>query len=107
MNPNEIKKSKLIIYALLNSLGVLFYILLVAGIMFNGERIFGEMSRYWGPVAFLLLFCLSAAAVGAMIFGRSVYLYLDGLKSEAVAVLAYTLIFLLILTVAALVINLG
>ncbi|MBU1137004.1 hypothetical protein KKD72_01390 [Patescibacteria group bacterium] len=95
------------IYALINSLGVLFYILLVAWILFSGEKIFGQMANYWGPVAFLLLFCLSAAAVGAMIFGRSVYLYLDGLKSEAIAVLAYTLVFLLILTVAALAINLG
>ena len=101
------KKSKLIIYALVNSLGVLFYVLLVAWIIFNGEKIFGQMANYWGPVAFLLLFCLSAVAVGAMIFGRSVYLYLDGHKSEAITVLAYTLVFLLALTAATLAINLG
>ena len=38
------KKSKLIIYALVNSLGVLFYVLLVAWIIFNGEKIFGQMA---------------------------------------------------------------
>jgi len=102
----SVKKQKLIIYALVNSLGVLFYILLVAWIISNGERIFGQMSNYWGPVAFLLLFCLSAAVVGAMVFGRAVELYLDGQKSEALTVLVYTLVFLLALTAAALAINL-
>jgi hypothetical protein len=71
----------------LNSAGVLIYITLVSLVLQNGERIFGEMDNFIGPVAFLLLFTLSAAIVGSLILGKPILMYLDGKKKEAVQLL--------------------
>lgn len=70
--------------SLLNALGTLVYIAIVASIMQNGDRIFGEMENYIGPIAFLLLFTLSAIVVGSLVLGKPILLYLDGKKKEAV-----------------------
>lgn len=63
--------------------GTILYVMLVAGLMFNGEAIFGQMQSYWAPVAFLLLFVVSAAITGYLVLGRSILMYWDGLKKEA------------------------
>lgn len=89
---------KLAIYALINSVGVLVYTAAVGLIMSNGEKVFGQMQRFWGPVAFLMLFVLSATIVGALVLGRPVLFYLDGLKKEAVKLFIYTVGCLLVLT---------
>lgn len=89
---------KLAKYALLNSIGVLIYTVAVATIMQNGDKIFGTMQRFWGPVAFLMLFVLSATIVGALVLGRPILFYLDGLKKEAVKLFIYTVVCLLALT---------
>jgi len=68
----------------MNALYTLIYIVLVAMIMQNGEKIFGKMSNYVGPVAFLLLFTLSALIVGTLILGKPLMLYLNNKKKEAV-----------------------
>ena len=80
------KNSKLVLYSIYNSLGVLVYVAVVAYIIFNGEQLFGKMANFWGPVAFLLLFVLSATMVGLLIFGRPLYLYWEGLKSRQVGI---------------------
>lgn len=60
------------------------YVTLVAWGLKNGERWFGGPDvGIWGPVLFLMLFCLSAATVGALLFGRPIYLVLSGKKIEA------------------------
>lgn len=89
---------KLAIYALINSVGVLIYTAAVATIMQNGEKIFGQMKTVWGPVAFLMLFVMSATIVGALVLGRPILFYLDGLKKEAVKLFIYTVVCLLALT---------
>jgi hypothetical protein len=89
---------KLAVYAFINSVGVLVYTAAVALIMSNGEKVFGQMQRFWGPVAFLMLFVLSATIVGALVLGRPVLFYLDGLKKEAIKLFIYTVISLLALT---------
>ncbi|MBI4709088.1 MAG: hypothetical protein HY764_02725 [Candidatus Portnoybacteria bacterium] len=93
------KNSKLALWGAINSLGAFVYILIVAWIMFNGEKIFGKMNNFLGPVALLLLFVLSATIVGALVLGRPVFLYLGGSKSDAVKLLSYTVGYLLILTI--------
>ena len=93
--------------SLLNSIGTLVYIALVATLMSNAEQIFGKMNDVLGPVTFLLLFTLSALVVGILILGRPIMLYLDGKKKEAVQMLfgsmgwlaTFTVIFLVILAV--------
>ncbi|MEK7631436.1 MAG: hypothetical protein AAB445_01020 [Patescibacteria group bacterium] len=83
--------------AFLHSLGVVVYISFVSFLMFNVERIFGgQPDTFLAPVAFLLLFTLSAAIVGLLVFGRPIMLYLDGKKREAVEFAATTVGFLFI-----------
>ncbi len=72
-------------WSLFHSLGILVYIGLVATLIFNGEAIFGEMNNFIGPVAFLLLFTLSALIVGGLALGKPIMLYLDNKKKEAVS----------------------
>lgn len=82
--------------AFLHSLGVVVYIVFVAYILQNGEHLFGKMNNIGGPIAFLLLFTLSAAIVGLLVFGRPVHMYLDGKKKEALSFTFATLGFLFI-----------
>ena len=63
---------------------VVTYVTLVAWGLKNGERWFGGPDiGLWGPILFLMLFSLSAAVVGALLFGRPVYLALSDKKTEA------------------------
>ncbi len=101
----QMKNSKIFIFSLVNALGVFVYVMLVAWIMVNGEKIFGKMQNFWGPVTFLLLFVFSALVCGLLVFGRPVYLFLNNFKKEAVKMLLYTVVFLCVVTVVALIIN--
>ncbi|MDP2944373.1 MAG: hypothetical protein Q8N57_02225 [bacterium] len=93
------KNSKLIMTAVLSSLGVAVYIFLVSLIMNNGEKIFGKMVGPIAPVAFLLLFVFSALVTSGLILGRPIILYLDGKKKEGLKLLFYTGASLLVLLV--------
>ncbi len=83
--------SKLILKSLLNALGVVVYVLLVALVILNANQLFGQVPNVWGPFAFLLLFVFSAAVVGILIFGQPVMLFLSDAKKEAVKMLGYTI----------------
>jgi len=67
--------------------------------MNNSERLFGKMNDIWGPMAFILLFTVSAAITGLLVFGRPIYLFLNGMKNEAVKLTFYTIGFLFLETV--------
>lgn len=96
------RNSKLILLSFLNSLGVTAYISVVTLAMRNGEKIFGKVeNNFLGPIAFLLLFVLSAAITGFLVIGRPVLLYLESRKPEAVKLFLYTIGWLFVLTVAA------
>lgn len=84
------ENKKIIKWSLINSLGVLVYVSLIATTFQNGEKVFGEMKNFVGPIAFLLLFVFSALVTGLLVLGRPVYLFLDGFKKEAVKMLIYT-----------------
>ena len=86
--------------SLLNALGVLLYTSGVAWILFNGQRIFGKFQSVWAPLAFLMLFVLSATIVGLLVFGRPGVLYLNGARREGIALLFATVGWLFILTLA-------
>lgn len=84
--------NKLLARGLFHALGVFIYVLLVVTLMTNLERIFGSIpARFWGPVAMLLLFVVSAAVVGLLIFGKPVMMYLNGSKPDAIKMLLSTL----------------
>jgi len=88
----------------LNAFYALIYIVLVATIMQNGDKLFGKMSNYVGPVAFLLLFTLSALIVGTLILGKPLVLYLDSKKKEALTLFSQTTGWLAAFTVLVLII---
>jgi hypothetical protein len=96
------KNSKLIITAILDSVGVAIYIFLVALVMNNGDKIFGAVdNETFAPVAFLLLFICSALITGGLVLGKPIMLYADGQKKEGIKLLLYTgasLFVLMILT---------
>jgi len=92
------KKSNLTLMALADALGVAVYTAAVAFIMQNAQYVFGDMKSIWGPIAFLMLFVLSATVVGSLVFGRPVYLYFEGKKKEAVALFLYTACFMAVIT---------
>ena len=70
----------------------ILYIALVATIMNNAARIFGQQEKtVLAPIGFLLLLVVSAATMGMLIFGKPVMLYIDGKKREAVAMAVCTI----------------
>lgn len=91
--------------ALFNSSVTALYIVTVSLFLFwGGSMKIGQAKSnfYLIPIAFLMLFVFSAAFTGYFVFGKSILMYLDGKKKEAVSVVTYTLIFLFIYTVLAL-----
>lgn len=64
--------------------GVLAYVTAVAWFMNNAQRFFGEQPGWFAGVLMLLLFVVSAAVTGSLVFGRSLLMYLDGAKLPAV-----------------------
>jgi SNF family Na+-dependent transporter len=99
------KNSNLVLTSFLNSLGITIYISGVSLLMIYGEQIFGKMDNFLGPVAFLLLFVVSAAITGALAVGKPVILYLNKQKKEAVKLFFYTIGWLALLTLIALIIQ--
>lgn len=91
----------------LHSLGVVVYVAIVAAIMSQAETLFDGGETIWAPIVMLLLFTLSAAIVGMLIFGQPVMLYLNGKRQEAVALILGTLGFLTFEVLLILVIMLG
>lgn len=96
----------LFISGLRNALGTAVYVIIVAIIIINGERIFGTMKNILGPIAFLLLFVVSAAITGFLVLGQPVMMYVENKKREAIMLFIYTVAWLLVFTVVTLALNL-
>lgn len=94
------KNSKLVLTSLMNAVGVTAYIAIVSTIIRNGEKIFGKMNNVLGPIAFLLLFVLSATITGALVLGKPVLLFLEGKKIESITLFCYTIAWLVLITIA-------
>lgn len=97
---------KLIRQAFLLALGEGIYISLVALLMFSIEKLFGSKPDpvIIAPIAFLLLFVISASISGALILGKPLMLYLDGKKKEALQLFGFTLAWLLLFLIVAFII---
>src|SRR3989344_4629977 len=76
--------SKLLKTAIAHSVLVLAYIIIIVSVMNNAEKLFGPKENMWAPVAFLMLFVLSAAVMGSLIFVKPVIMYMEGAKKEAI-----------------------
>jgi len=95
----DIIKQKALQSALLGVVSTIVYIGLVATLMVNGDKLFGQMDGFLGPMMFLMLFVLSALIVGLSLLGRPIYLFMTGMKKESLLVLGYTVLLFFILTV--------
>ncbi|OGH24948.1 MAG: hypothetical protein A3B47_02490 [Candidatus Levybacteria bacterium RIFCSPLOWO2_01_FULL_39_24] len=95
----EIKKT-----ALVNSIFTALYVIAVGSFMYYGSAIkIGRVNTFLAPITLLLLFVFSAAMTGFLIFGKPAQMYIDGRKKEALSLLTYTLVFLSIITFAAII----
>jgi hypothetical protein len=93
------KKLPWIAYAAIDAVGVLIYVSGVVWLMVRAQDIFGaKMNEFWGPLAMLLLFVLSAAVVGSLVFGRPLFLALKQKTHEAILLAVTTIGFLFGLT---------
>ena len=99
------KQQEITKWGFINALATVIYIVIVALIMANAEKIFGKMKDVLGPTAFLLLFVISAAITGALVLGRPVLLYLDKKRQEAIRLFGYTVGWLLIFMALAFILN--
>ena len=85
-------KNNIVKYGVLNALGTLAYIVLIASAMFNGEKVFGHVEdTVLMPIVMLSLLVFSVAFVGLLLFGRPILWYWDGKKQEAISLITHTL----------------
>ncbi|MFA5128680.1 MAG: hypothetical protein WC445_01795 [Patescibacteria group bacterium] len=99
------KNQKIWLWSAVNAIGVFAYVMLVVLVITNGEKIFGQMENFWGPVAFLLLFVFSALVCGLLVFGRPIYLWLNDKKKEAIKMLLFTVANLFVILLSAFLVN--
>ncbi len=84
----EIRKT-----AFINALLTTLYITGVGLFMHYGATIkIGRSNTILVPVTLLLIFVLSAAITGFLIFGKPAQMYVDGKKKEALSLLTQTLV---------------
>ena len=81
---------ELMVKTLRNTLGAAVYIFLVSQLMQNGAKLFGENDNIFTPFVILLLFSLSAAIVGGLVYGQSVILFLNKKNDEGVKAAIYS-----------------
>ncbi|HSD12301.1 MAG TPA: hypothetical protein VLC10_01970 [Patescibacteria group bacterium] len=75
------------------------YVGAVVLLLSNAQRLFGQgEDRMLVPFAMLMLFVVSAAVTGGLVFGMPLLWYLDGKKREAVRLAAWTVAALAALT---------
>lgn len=79
---------------LLQALGVTLYCSLIGLVLFNGEKLFGQMNSLIGPITFLLMFSVSAMICGLMVFYKPYQLFLDDKKEKAASVVLSTVAYL-------------
>ena len=99
------KNKKFLLHSLGHAVLVFLYTSGVAWILFNGERIFGDIKNFFGPVLVLLLFVLSATIVGTLVLGRPALLYFNGSKGEAFKFLGYTIMWIFVIIILVLAFN--
>lgn len=68
---------------LYQALGVAAYCSIIGYIMQNGDKIFGEMDNFLGPITFLIMLSVSVLVCGIIVFYKPYKLFFDGKKKEA------------------------
>jgi len=77
--------------AFYQALGQIAYILIVAFVFWRGDKWFGPVDNYLGPIVFLTLFVVSASISGLIVFGYPFYIFLEKKQTkEAIKIVVYT-----------------
>ncbi|HET8689921.1 MAG TPA: hypothetical protein VFL81_00575 [Candidatus Saccharimonadales bacterium] len=91
---------KLVLTSLRNVVLAGAYIFGISQFMFYGENLFkGVEHTSLMPFMLLLIFVLSVAVVGGLVFGQAVWLFLGNRKLESVKSAIYSVGWLFILTI--------
>ncbi|MGB4420401.1 MAG: hypothetical protein WBI29_01210 [Candidatus Saccharimonadales bacterium] len=85
---------KILLRSLLSTFLAAVYIFLVSQIINSGDRLFGQIDNAIAPFVFLLLFSLSAAVVGGLVFGESLLLLIKGKYSQGIISAVYSVAWL-------------
>lgn len=89
------EKKKIIYQSLLHAVAVLLYIFAVALILMYGSKVFPKVNEtVLGPIAFLLLFVVSAAVTGSLVLAKPIMLYLEKQKKDSILFFVSTVIWL-------------
>jgi len=75
----------------LQATGLLLYITLIATFMANANKVFGPVDNFAGPIAFLLLFVVSAIITSSTVLARAGFLFWEKRYKESFTLLGWTL----------------
>jgi len=96
---------KIIWQSLVNALGTVAYIALIAWFFFNGEKWLGNKpDNFFMPMLMLLLLVISATITGALVLGKPIQLFLENHKKDAITMLFTTLAWLFVFSLTILLI---
>jgi len=84
---------------LLQAFGVSLYCGLIGTVMQNGSKLFGEKDNFMTPIFILTMFSVSVLTCALIVFKKPYELFFDGKKKEAINVVVYTAISLLVVVV--------
>jgi hypothetical protein len=96
--------NKLLLKTFRNTILAAIYIFVVSQIMVHGESWFGNVNEALGAFVVLMLFSLSAAVVGSLVFGESVMLFFENKRAESIKAAIYSVGWLGFYTVIGLII---
>ena len=85
---------RILMYAFGHAAAAAAYVAGMAYFMANAKDIIGSRPDYIGITVFLLVFSISAAVMGMLVFGRPAIWFLAGAKLEAVQLAVSTVGFL-------------
>ncbi len=72
---NYLEKKSLCYIAFLQALGLILYCSLIGLIFWQGNRWFGTVPNFWGPLLFLILFVASALISALIVLGYPFILF--------------------------------
>lgn len=87
----QIKNLSLPFLGFLQATGLLVYIILISFILINSNKVFGPVGNFFGPLAFLLLFVVSALISSFLVLARAGYLFWEKKYREAFTLTLWTL----------------
>lgn len=93
----------IVAHSFFHALSVGAYVFIIVQIITGIGQIGPEDAGIIAPITFLMLLVLSVAVVGMLIFGRPLFMYLDGQKREGVSMAIATIAWLALVAAGAVV----